>query len=96
MSAKLRKIKLSVMFLREGKRFVAYSPALDISTSAPTFKKAKEKFEELVDIFFDELVKMGTLEDVLAECGWRKSDDHYTPPRFISRVEETFKIPCPS
>lgn len=94
MHIKFRKVKLSVMFLKEGKRFVAYSPALDISTSAPTFAKAKKRFEELVGIFFDELVKMGTLEDVLTECGWKKVNRHYIPPRFISRIEETFEVPC--
>lgn len=93
---RVQKVKLSVMFLKEGKRFVAYSPALDISTSASTFKEAKKRFEELVDIYFDELVKMGTLDEVLTECGWRKVNRHYIPPRFISKIDETFEVPCPS
>jgi hypothetical protein len=40
---------------------------------------------------------MGTLEDVLLECGWKKvSRPHrrWIPPYLISHTEETFKIPC--
>ncbi len=90
-------VKLPVIFLKEGGKFIAYTPALDISTCADTFDKAKERFEELTNIFFEELEKMGTLEDVLAECGWRKlrkPKDGWIPPRIISQTEETFKVPC--
>lgn len=56
---------LSVTFLREGKRFVAYTPALDLSTSGTTFEQAKKRFTEAVQIFLEECHKMGTLEGVL-------------------------------
>jgi len=52
MLKKGQSVKLSVFFLREGKKFIAYSPALDISTCADTFEKAKARFEELVAVFF--------------------------------------------
>lgn len=94
-----REIKLSVIFYKEGNKFIAYSPALDLSTSANTFEKAKKRFEEITDIFFNELVKMGTLEDVLIECGWKKArrpKSHWIPPHFITQTEEVFQIPCPA
>ena len=43
---------------------MAYTPALDLSTSGTTLEEAKKNFTEAVEIFFDEIVKMGTLEDV--------------------------------
>ena len=72
------KINLPVVFLKEGKRFIAYTPVLDLSTCANTFKKAQKRFEELVTIFFEELERKGTLYEVLTECGWRKV---HTPKR---------------
>jgi hypothetical protein len=35
-------ICLPVIFLKEGKKFIAYTPTLDISTCANTFDKAKK------------------------------------------------------
>jgi predicted RNase H-like HicB family nuclease len=55
------KVNLPVSFLKEGNKFVAYTPVLDISTSGKTFKEAQKRFSELVEIFFEELIEMGTL-----------------------------------
>jgi hypothetical protein len=90
-------INLPVVFLKEGKRFIAYTPALDLSTCANTFKKAQKRFEELVTIFFEELEKKGTLDEVLTECGWRKlhtPKGDWIPPRFIGQTQETIKVSC--
>ena len=88
------KINIPVTIMKEGKRFVAYTSALDISTSAPTFKKVEKRFAEMVQIFFEELCKTQTLKDVLTECGWKKVDKHYVPPRPIANIQETFSVPC--
>jgi len=58
---------LSVIFLREGDSFIAYSPALDLSTSASSFEKARSRFSEAARLFFEEIIKRGTLEEVLQE-----------------------------
>jgi hypothetical protein len=51
---------------------VAYTPALDISTSGKSMAEVKRRFTELVGIFFEELAEAGTTEDVLLELGWTK------------------------
>ncbi len=95
---KFREIGLTVLFSKESRNFIAYSPALDISTCAATFEKAKKRLEELLVIFFEELEENGTLDEVLDECGWHKvktkKENKWIPPRFIAQTEETFKIPC--
>ena len=63
---------LPVSILREGDRFIAYSPALDISTSGKTHKEVSNRFSELASIFLEEIIKKGTLEEVLRESGWKK------------------------
>ena len=77
-------ISLPITIFKEGKSFVAYSPALDLSTSASTFGKAQSRFAEAVEIFFDELAHMGTMDKVLAELGWQKVKSSWRPPVVIS------------
>jgi len=76
--------KLPVTFLKEGKFFIAYSPALDISTSGKTYGEAKQRFEEIVDIFFEETAKRGSLKSVLEKLGWKKTKKHWMPPIVIN------------
>jgi len=72
--------KLPVTFIKEGKKFIAYTPVLDLSTSGDSFEQTRHRFEEVVDIFFKEVIKKGTLEDVLTDYGWTKSDRRWSPP----------------
>ena len=44
-------VNLPVAVLREGEQFVAYTPALDLSTAGSTYEEAKKRFEEAVGIF---------------------------------------------
>lgn len=48
---------LPVTILKEGKYFVAYTPALDLSTSAESFDEVKKRFGEVVHIFLNELIE---------------------------------------
>ena len=47
----LKEVNLPVTIFKEGKSYVAYSPALDLSTSASTYKKARIRFLEIVEFF---------------------------------------------
>ena len=84
---------LPVSFLRESNQFVAYTPALDLSTSGTTIEEVKKNFTEAVEIFFDEIVKMGTLEDVLLDLGWKKQNKDFIPPVVISQGMESVRVP---
>lgn len=82
---KLESIKLDVSFLREGDAFVAHSPALDLSTCGDTLEEAKQRFAEIVQIFFAELKKMGTTGKVLADLGWQKKRGSFLPPVIVAQ-----------
>ena len=60
---------LPMLITKQNKRFVAYTPVLDISTSGRTAKEAKVRFTELVNIFLEEIIEAGTVNDVLSELG---------------------------
>ena len=73
MHKKVKQLQLPVFFFKEGKKVVAYTPALDLSTFGRTLAEAQKRFSEVVGIFFKEIAKMGTTEEVLKECGWEKT-----------------------
>lgn len=84
MAAKFRcEMGLTVLFIKENSKYIAYAPALDLSTCGNTPDRAKKRFEKILNIFIKELIKMGTLEKVLSECGWQKISRPHTPPRWI-------------
>lgn len=89
------KIKFSIPFsiFREGKQFVAHTPSLDLSTSGKSFEEAEKRFREVVLIFFDEIIKRGTLDEVLAGLGWKKIKKKWSAPVPIAQKIEEFTVP---
>jgi len=83
---------IPLYFMKEKHSFIAFSPALDLSTCGRTFEEAKKNFAEALDIFIEECLKMGTLNDVLESCGWTKNPKKgWIPPAFIG--EERIEFP---
>ena len=91
-------LKLQVSFIKEGNKFIAHSPALDISTSGDSLDQAKKRFEELSAYFLEECVQMGTLEDVLTGLGWHKKGNNSTtngnwvPPIIVGQESHQVRI----
>jgi len=83
---------LPVSFITEGGKVVAYTPALDISTSGKDESEAKRRFGELVNIFFKDLVENNTVDAVLTELGWRKGQVAWDPP-MISQQSVNVRVP---
>lgn len=84
---------LSVQITKQNKRFVAYTPALDISTSGKSEKEARARFAELANLFLEEIVEAKTADDVLSELGWKKVQKQWTPPKVVSSQSIGLKIP---
>lgn len=87
---------LPVLFFREKNEFVAYAPALDLSTSGKTLKEAQKSFGEAARIFVEECYKKGTLGQVLRELGWEKKKDSWAPPAVVSHDSRAITIPIPA
>ncbi len=87
--------KIPVLFFEEGNKVIAYSPAFDLSTCGDTEEKARGKFAKAVAIFLSEITKMGTLDEVLEECGWSKVPEGHgwCPPVYKVCTEELISIP---
>ena len=89
----IKSIELPVSFLQEGDQFVAYTPVLDLSTSGKTLEEAKKNFTEAVEVFFDEIISMGTFEQVLLDLGWKKQAHDLVPPLVVSQGMESISVP---
>ena len=85
-------VKIPISVLKEGENFIVYSPVLDLSTSAKTYKQALARFNEAVEIFFEEIIKRGTLEEALKELGWRKVRAQWEPPLVISQDLQRIRV----
>lgn len=88
-------VKVPVSIFREGKRFVAYSPVLDLSTSGRTLAETRHRFAEVVVIFFEELEDLGTTDEVLTGLGWQRRKRMWQPPVPVSQDIEDIRIPLP-
>jgi predicted RNase H-like HicB family nuclease len=64
------KATVQVFIIKEGDYYVSYCPALEVSSYAKSSKDAKKRFEEALDIFFEETIKAGTFEKELLKLGW--------------------------
>lgn len=84
---------LPVLITKQNKRFVAYTPALDISTSGKSEKDVQAKFITLASLFLEEIIEAKTAENVLSELGWKKVQKNWTPPKVISSSSVGLKIP---
>jgi hypothetical protein len=85
---------LPVLITKQNKRFVAYTPVLDLSTSGKTEKDVKKKFVEMVSVFLEELVEANTVDDVLSEFGWKKVQKKWSPPKVVSSNFMGIKVPA--
>ena len=64
-------IELDAIFFQEGKVCVAYCPRLDLSSCGNDVDQARANLKTAVRLFLEESEKIGTLEDMLREAGYK-------------------------
>ena len=60
---------IPVLFLRERRTYIAYTPVLDLSASGSSIERAKKNFERTLGLFLEDLLERGTLDPVLRDPG---------------------------
>lgn len=85
-------MNIPVTILRENSSFVAYSPALDLSTAGKSLPEARKRFAEAVEIFFEELIANDTLDVALADLGWKKEKKEWVPPVVVANDVQTITV----
>jgi predicted RNase H-like HicB family nuclease len=79
----------------EDDQIVALCPELNVSSFGDTPQEALNALQEAVDLFVEECRRMGTLETVLEEAGYRRESPlalHWSPrqPVQINRLEAVY------
>lgn len=68
---------------REGDAYVAYVPALDISSCGDTDEEARRNIRDAVRGFLAASADLGTLGEILEEAGYRRDGDDWHAPEFV-------------
>jgi len=77
-------LEFDMVVLREEKTFVAYCPELDISSCGASVEQARTNLKTAVRLFIEEAEKMGTLNDILGEAGYRRArTGKWSPPSLV-------------
>ena len=76
------RIQITEELWKEGSMFVSYAPELDIAACGETAQQAKDNLQEVIQINFEEMKKLGTLEKFLIDAGFdirEHTDDVFRP-----------------
>ncbi len=88
-------VEVEVLIVKEDDYFVAYCPALELSSYGDSEEYAIKSFREEVNIFLEEAQKQGTLEKYLLKYGWRLMQvphPFYEPPHLnTTELFDVFK-----
>ena len=76
------------IFRQEDGVYIAYCPALDISTSAATYNDAISSFYEMFQLHIECCVESGTLNEDLLSHGWKVTKKSITPPSFRALMKK--------
>ncbi|CAN2048969.1 Type II toxin-antitoxin system HicB family antitoxin [Candidatus Magnetomoraceae bacterium gMMP-1] len=75
-------INITIEIWQKGKWFIAKCPELDFISQGKTREDAKKNLFEVIQIQIEEMDEIGTLDDYLSECGYKKSNN-----KIISQTE---------
>lgn len=77
-------LEYTVQIWREGDQFIAHAMPLDVMSSGATVEAAREALEEAVGLFLDTAAEVGTLEEVLQDCGFDLQQGRWVSPAWIA------------
>lgn len=84
-------IDLHVDYFKEDGMIVALCPQLQVSSFGDTLQEAEISIREAIELFFEGCKSLGTLEDVLEESGFRKSNGKWVQRKPVKTTETTFQ-----
>lgn len=103
-------VQLGVLVFQELDSYLAYCPALNLSTYGDSINDAKEAFEDALKCYLEDCAKMGTLDKDLKAHGWTMNyaigNVSVMPPKDVAlnipagvlrqQFNEQLRIPIPS
>ena len=88
----MRDFSFDTHIFKEGDAYVAYVPALDVSSCGATDDEARRNIRDAVRGFLSASADIGTLDEILREAGYRQDGDDWRAPEFVSVDRLTMSI----
>jgi predicted RNase H-like HicB family nuclease len=92
MDNSMRDFSFVTNIFKEGDTYVAYVPALDLSSCGATDEEARRNIRDAVRGFIETSADMGTLDEILEEAGYEQEDEGWKAPEFVSVDQLTMSI----
>jgi predicted RNase H-like HicB family nuclease len=86
-------IQFTTRIFKEGRTWVAHALELDVSSCGGTKEKAVKRLQEAVQLFLEGAERMGTLDQILKEAGYRRTKQRIASPKFGSGLD-SLKVLC--
>jgi predicted RNase H-like HicB family nuclease len=88
----MRLVPYTSELFKEDDQLVAICPELNVSSYGESASIALDSLKEAVELFLEECLRMGTLDTVLEEAGYRRNPDNgehwvYRQPIQVNRLE---------
>lgn len=64
--------------------YVAYVPALDVSSCGATDEEARSNIRDAVRGFLAASADLGTLDEILQEAGYEREGEQWRAPEFVA------------
>ena len=87
-------IPITIEVVKKGMWYIARAVELDFVTQGRTADEAKKNLFEVIEIQFEEMNKLGTLEDYLKECGYEIDEKMKVYPELIALEKTEVPIQC--
>jgi len=66
----MKKIVLTGEIWKEGNMYTSYCREIDVASCGPSIEEARKNLREVIEIFFEETSRKGTLRELLEEAGF--------------------------
>ena len=86
----MKSLKITIEFWREGNLYLARSPELDIVAQGNSLEEAKKNLLEVIEIQFEEMKELGTLDEFLLEAGYKSKDEILESEKEIIGFDKSF------
>jgi len=80
----MQDFSFTVHIFKEGDTYVAYVPALDVSSCGASDEEARQNIRDAVRGFLAASADLGTLDEVLQESGYEREGGEWHAPEFVS------------
>jgi predicted RNase H-like HicB family nuclease len=77
-------VDYTVSIWKEGNQFIAHAMPLDVASAGATPDAARAALDEAVRLFLATSIEMGTIDQVLDEAGYERTDNGWQSPPWIA------------